>query len=262
VKIGTIDAIQNAEVAVKVAIPKLDNNIAPCFEVAGSFAVVETDGPKIESLVTYDCEGCEGYSRIRLLGDHGVNILICGGIKSFYRDLLATSGIKIISGINTSIQTAIDDFMGGKLSPDDTESDESVLGSEIPHEDLVCWTRELFESQGYKVSAGPGGDAFLVDLVAEIQCPLCGQAVVVAICCGAHTYRPDREIGEFHLTEPTRYNARVFVHPSDSTVERCCREYGIQLIDPNNDGPDLDRSAKNRLPILRGAILGHDRIAY
>ena len=60
----------------KVAIPIFDDNVAPCFEVAHYFVIVEFTDQKQTSKTIMECEGCEGYGRVKFLINNKIlNIL-------------------------------------------------------------------------------------------------------------------------------------------------------------------------------------------
>ena len=118
--------------AENVAIPILDDEIAPCFEVAHCFIIAEIgEGGRLSKSVR-KCGGCEGYGRIRFLIDEKIDVLICGGIKQFYRDLLNISGIAIIPDIVGSAETALANYLSGRLIPQKAQVDSEDLGPEIP----------------------------------------------------------------------------------------------------------------------------------
>lgn len=242
-----------------VAIPVLDNDVAPCFEVAHRFVLVEIkDGIRDQEAVQR-CSGCEGYGPVKFLLANRVNILICNGIKLFYKDLLNISGIEVISDIADSVENALEAYLSGSFARQAKVSDSAESGSEIPHGDLVCWARELFESNGYTVFHKPGHLPFLIDLVAEIPCPLCRKNIRVGICCGAHTYRVANEIIEFHHIAPNEFNAKVYVYPSNPGICKTCGEYGIELIDPNAEDKYVYRKTAEKIPVLRNPVAGHEK---
>ncbi len=243
----------------KIAIPTYADNIAPCFEVAGLFALVSTRDNIPVSSKPITCSGKEGYYRVRLLQVHSVDVLICNGIKSFYRDMLTGSGIMVIRGVSGPAARALAEFLNGDLKAESYDADELSRPCEITHNELVDWTTEYFTACGYHVLPGPGGDAILVDLVAEMSCPLCGKPVRVAICCGAHTYRANLEIREFHHATLSGFNARVYVHPGDPIIATCCREFGIEFIDPKNARPSGRDQIKQPIPALTGPVHGHEK---
>jgi predicted Fe-Mo cluster-binding NifX family protein len=243
-----------------VAVPTFDEAIAPRFEVARRFLIVRLEGGKELSSKLIDCAGCEGFGRVRLLREHDVDVLICNGIKSFYRDLLAASEITVIPNVTLPAHEALRQFADGQLQPVAVSAaDSSALLDKIPHEDLVCWAKELFEAHGYRVSVAADRAPFPIDLVAEILCPVCQKPVRVAICCGSHTYRSEQEIRQLHRVAVADYHAQVYVHPGSPPIQTCCRQYGIELIDPDAELAGPKRLTGNAIPVLRGPVSGHDR---
>lgn len=243
----------------KIAIPTYADNIAPCFEAAGFFSLVSTRDNIPVSSKPITCSGREGYYRVRLLQVHSVDVLICNGIKSFYRDMLIGSGITVIRGVSGPAASALADFLNGDLKADSCDADEMSRPCEIPHNELVEWTTEYFTACGYQVSPGPGGDVILIDLIAEMACPLCGKPIRVAICCGAHTYRANLEIREFHHATLSGFNARVYVHPGDPVIATCCREFGVEFIDPKIARPAGKNRTDQPIPALIGPVAGHEK---
>lgn len=242
----------------KIAIPLFGDSIAPCFEVAKLILMVETDGESTKSH-TISTESSEGFRKVRLLRVHQPDFLICNGIKTIYRDMLTASGVDIISGISLPVDDALRKFAQGELEPATVVPVERSRPEPADRAHLITWTRKYFEQAGYTVSPGPGGDYFMIDLIASIKCPVCTKTVNVAICCGAHTYRTTQDIAEFYFETPSGYNARLFVWPSIPEIQQCCDEYGIELIDPAVFESDLNTDCANRLPLLKGAVTGHER---
>lgn len=242
-----------------VAIPMFEHGVAPCFEVANQFMISVLEDGELTSSRAIGCRGCEGFGRVRLLRDKNVQMLVCDGIKGFYRDLLGASGIEVISGVTLSIEEVLRELAVGSLNgvTDDPLTEEE--SPDIPLEDLICWARELFEAHGYKTTPGAERAPFPIDLIAEISCPLCKRPVRVAICCGAHAYRTDQELREFSRVSATDYHARVYVRPASSSVKQCCFDYGIDLIDPDKESTVHRRIAKGRIPLLLGTVVGHEK---
>ena len=244
-----------------VAVPTFfDEAIAPRFEVARRFLISRWEGKKELSTQLIECSGCEGFGRVRLLREHGVDVLICNGIKSFYQDILVSSGITVIPNVSLPAHEALRQFAAGQLQPEAVSAaDSSALLDKIPHEDLVCWAKELFEAHGYRVSMAEDQAPFPIDLVAEISCPVCRKPVRVAICCGSHTYKSDQEIKELHRVAVADYHAQVYVHPGTPSIQTCCRQYGIELIDPDAELAGPKCLTGSAIPVLRGPVSGHDQ---
>jgi predicted Fe-Mo cluster-binding NifX family protein len=242
-----------------IAVPKFRDSVAPCFEAAKYFVLVTAGSDSISEQTIKECFGCEGFGRVQLMRDKKVDILICNGIKGFYRDLLKASGVQVYPNVAGPISEVLRRYAVGELAPDESDEEPLDAAPVIPLEDLVCWTRELFTAHGYAVQPGETVAPFPVDLVAEIECPVCHKPVRVAICCGAHTYRRTDEIRELHQVASATYHACVYVHSATPQIERCCREYGIELVDPDARFAARDHPSKGGIPILQGAVAGHEK---
>lgn len=243
----------------KVAVPILDESVAPCFEVARLFMICEIGDNREVTAKVEKCTGCEGFGRVRLLQENRANILICNGIKSFYRDLLIASGIKVISNINLSASEALKRYGANELQFDKSDYVASQFEFKIPHADLVCWARDLFGSHGYKITALDSHPSGLVDFVAEIECPICSKPVRIAVCCGAHSYSHAHELRHFHYSTSSNYHARVYISSATDELAQTCREYDIELIDPESEGVLPGNDLTGRFPILRNPIEGHEK---
>ncbi len=242
-----------------VALPKFNDIVAPSFEVARYFVIVTIDGGKELARETVQCAGCKGFARVALVRDSRANVLVCNGIKEFYRNLIESSGISIYANVSGTIDEAIDDYLAQRLHPDSLVVNEPETGDSAALGDLICWTTELFTAKGYAVRPGADRAPFPVDLIAEIECPLCHKPVRVAICCGAHAYRSDQEIKRLHQVACADYHAQVYIHSSTTMAVNCCAEYGIELIDPHAVVTEDIRSMTNHIPLLKQTIVGHEQ---
>jgi predicted Fe-Mo cluster-binding NifX family protein len=241
-----------------VAIPVFDDAIAPCFEAASRFIVYHVQADRIESEKVEQADGCDGFGRVHLLRKVKADVLICSGIKAFYRDMLTSTGMRVIAGISEPYRQALSRFLSGNLQDVSTAHPSCPAGHDIPLRDLICWTKDLFKSHGYKVTIAMNTSPFPIDLIAEINCPRCGKPVRVAICCGAHSYRADQEIREFNLVTGGDYHARVYVHPRNRYAEDYCRQYNIELIDPDRDFYQPSDTPPDRLPVIKQVVTGHE----
>ena len=243
----------------KVAIPQLGEMVAPRFEAASSFLVVTLEDGVVTGRRTLVCEGPEGYRRIRLIQIHQISTLICNGINASFIDMLVASGVTVIPKCSLSVEEALEAYLNGSLADEKYVPDEVAQPCPITHEELLVQARGLFETHGYRVNPGPGPDAFLIDLVAEIECPVCHNPVRVAVCCGAHTYRARQEISEFHHATRMGYHARAYICPRQEPIWKCCQEYGIEPLDPKSR--ETEERPASRIPLLRGPISGHEPAA-
>jgi len=245
----------------KVAVPLYNDDIAPCFEAASYFIIATTANGREVLAEVVQCHETEEIGRVRFIRDNGIRILICNGIKGNYRGMLQAAGVVVISNIDYPAREALALYLNGKFGDRPEKIIPSDYACGILLDDLVCWTKDLFENCGYQIKCGADAGPFPIDLTAEIACPVCHNPIRVAICCGAHMYRPDMEIREFYQVAGSNYHARVYVHPESSEMSACCHEFGIELLDPEIDpitGRDLFASG---IPLLQNVIRGHEKAA-
>lgn len=242
-----------------VAIPKLNQSIASCFEAARQFEIVAVKNGMVVSSKTVNCFGSEGFQHVRLLRIHQVQTLICSGIKRFYRDQLLSIGVVVIPNIHDSVDVAIDRFLAGELDSYDFGQYETESVDIVSHDQLIKWSKKLFKENGYSVTTCSDRDASLVDFVAEMKCPVCGKKINVAVCCGAQIYRVDQEIKEFHFSAKTSYSARVYVYLAKPEIIKNCDDYGIDFISPETYHLTGKARQKSVIPILQTPIEGHEK---
>ncbi len=243
-----------------VAIPKLNNLVAPCFEAAREFEIADVRNGRLTKTNAIICPDEGGLKRIRLIRLHEINTVICSGIKDFYRVQLLTMGISVIPNINDSIEGALRRFLAGELPIYKNIPLETTSGLNVSHDDLVRWTKELFETNGYNLTHKLKQESFPIDIVAAIPCPQCRKIITLAICCGGQTYRTDQEIKEFHHLTKSQYNARVYVYPGNTQIARSCDEYGIKYLNPEVTNLRHGNREGLAIPIISGPIDGHEKL--
>jgi len=176
-----------------IAVPKYGRMVAPCFESATEFSIAVVEDGRIILSRQIVCGGCKGFSRVNLLKENSVTILICSGINRFYQNLLSASDIRVISSVNTDADEAIDLYLSGKLNLQ-IFSDDEIGEPTIPLDDLVCWSKDIFSTSGFRIYSDEERTTFPIDFLAEINCPLCGKLILLAVCCGAHAYKAEHEL--------------------------------------------------------------------
>jgi predicted Fe-Mo cluster-binding NifX family protein len=81
---------------VKIAVPLFKDRVGPHFGASSTFLLAETDGATISGETTWDLPGEGPMDIARRLVDLGVNLLICGGIPSHYKDWLMGKGMTVV----------------------------------------------------------------------------------------------------------------------------------------------------------------------
>jgi predicted Fe-Mo cluster-binding NifX family protein len=102
---------------VKVAIPRFEEEVAPCFEYSADIAIFTIRGRKVVAQKGFPLQSRDVFDRFRLLRDQQVKTLICGGVQDFFEDLLCANGIHVISWVTGSVDELLDLFIRGRLSP-------------------------------------------------------------------------------------------------------------------------------------------------
>lgn len=122
----------------RVAIPRMGEMIAPCFEHCATMAVFQIgDGGEIDQ-VDYPLRSREPFDRVRLLRDRGVNCVICGAVQDVYEDVLRASGFEVISWVAGAVEELLALYLRGCL-----ESGLELPTAGGPNELTMEWTREV-----------------------------------------------------------------------------------------------------------------------
>lgn len=101
----------------KVAIPRFEEEVSPCFEYSADIVIFTIRGRKVVAQIGFPLQSRDVFDRFRLLRDQQVKTLICGGVQDFFEDLLRANGIHVISWVTGSVDELLDLFIRGRLSP-------------------------------------------------------------------------------------------------------------------------------------------------
>ena len=106
----------------KVAIPRMGETVAPCFEYCATMAIFEIAEDGVIEQVDFPLRSREPFDRIRLLRDQKVDTVISGGIQAFFEDLLKASGFEVITWVSGIVDELLALYLRGEL----------VSGTELP----------------------------------------------------------------------------------------------------------------------------------
>lgn len=79
------------------------------------FKVYEVAGNQILSSKVIDANGSGHGALAGFLQQHGVHVLICGGIGGGAKTALAQTGIQLYGGVTGSADQAVEDLLAGRL---------------------------------------------------------------------------------------------------------------------------------------------------
>jgi FKBP-type peptidyl-prolyl cis-trans isomerase 2/predicted Fe-Mo cluster-binding NifX family protein len=125
----------------KIAIPYDNGNVFGHFGKTEQFKVYETEGKKILSSEIISSNGTGHGALAGMLADHGVNVLICGGIGGGAREALANAGIEVCAGAEGDCDLAAGAYLEGSLIGSDAVCDhhhEEGQGCGHHEEESAC----------------------------------------------------------------------------------------------------------------------------
>jgi predicted Fe-Mo cluster-binding NifX family protein len=102
---------------VKIAIPRFDEVVAPCFEYCATMAIFNVEGTDIVSQIDVPIRSQKAFDRIRLMRDHEVETVICGGVQEIYEDMLNANNINVVSWVSGNVEDLLHSFLQGTLVP-------------------------------------------------------------------------------------------------------------------------------------------------
>lgn len=106
-----------------VAVSLFGNEVSPRFCFAKQALVVNVDGDRELERAIVDLGETDYPERLRLLGERGVTLVICGGFDRRYLGHARADGIHVIAGITGQAEDAVRSIRGGTLGPGISKAD-------------------------------------------------------------------------------------------------------------------------------------------
>ena len=100
----------------RVAIPRFQEDVAPCFEYSATIAIFDIEGSEVVDQRDFTLQSTNALDRLRLLKDQQVATLICGGIQDKFEDMVTASGIETISWVSGNVEAILDLYLRGNLT--------------------------------------------------------------------------------------------------------------------------------------------------
>ena len=113
----------------KIAVTYENGNIFQHFGMSKEFKVYEAEDGKVIKSEVIGTDGKGHGALAGVLGVNAIDVLICGGIGGGAQNALADAGIRLYGGVSGSADTAVEDFLSGKL-----DYDPNVVCSHHEHE--------------------------------------------------------------------------------------------------------------------------------
>ncbi len=99
----------------KVAIPRMGELVAPCFEHCATMAVYQIAEDGAMEQTDYPLRSREPFDRVRLLRDREVDCVICSAVQDLYEDVLRTTGLEVISWVSGFVEDLLALYLRGEL---------------------------------------------------------------------------------------------------------------------------------------------------
>ena len=115
-KLETIKEKTKEKEMIKIAVASEENMVSGHFGHCGSFNIYTVEGGKITGSESVATEG-QGHSSLgAFLSERGVTVVLTGGIGTGAVNMLAESGIEVVSGVSGEAKTAAEAYLQGKLT--------------------------------------------------------------------------------------------------------------------------------------------------
>ena len=99
----------------KVAIPRLGEEVAPCFGYCSTMAIFAVDGDRVVDQLDFPLRSREPFDRVRLLREQRVDTIICGGVQDIFESALKANGIHVISWVSGNVDDLLRLYLKGQL---------------------------------------------------------------------------------------------------------------------------------------------------
>ena len=206
----------------KIAVPMFEDEIAPCFEAAAHFSIYEILDKKIISTGYLDCIDDSPIAKVKLMQTQYVELIICSGIKKTTKEILEDFSIIVIDGIIGQISGALTSFIHLSIITNsfNYKTFKENFAKTLP--EMKSNIADFFRKNSFEVYSGENFAPFPVDLIAFTRCPVCNQRISTAICIGAHTFSPEKEISEFYFVAFRNFDVLIYVHENTPEIKRIC----------------------------------------
>jgi predicted Fe-Mo cluster-binding NifX family protein len=101
---------------VRVAIPRMGEHVAPCFEYCATMAIFTIDKGEVVEEFDFPLRSRDPFDRVRLLREECVHTIICGGVEATYEGALHASGLEVISWVSGTVEDLLEAYLQGQLS--------------------------------------------------------------------------------------------------------------------------------------------------
>lgn len=99
----------------KIAVPYENGLIFPHFGRTAQFMIYESENGQLTGSQLVDTNGQGHGALVGFLVQHGVSVVLCGGIGTGAQVALMQAGIQLFGGLSGAADAAVGDYLSGKL---------------------------------------------------------------------------------------------------------------------------------------------------
>lgn len=166
----------------RYAIQLRGQRVAPRYAAAESLRLVTMRRGFVTAQEDVPAVGHSWVELLKLLNEHKVDVLVCGGIDASSRESLRSAGITVVDNVACAEEEALAALVAGTLCPgfgfinDAAPPPSEPAGDAAETDCLGCRERVCLVGRGCPLSgppqeAGPGGEVLrMLDAAADISC--------------------------------------------------------------------------------------------
>lgn len=107
-----------SEVTVRIGIPVWGKRVSPVLDASGELLVVEFSDKGRTDIGAVPLGGWGMMRRARLIGELGLDVLICGAISGRLAGLLGRTGVRVMAWVSGDVDEVLQAFSRGELASD------------------------------------------------------------------------------------------------------------------------------------------------
>ena len=116
-----------------IALPVFQNEISSVFDFACELLIIQVDQNKEVHRQSFHCQEDDQNTKIQLLIEHKVQLLICGAVSNFIFNRLTGYNIKVIPNISGDINSVLNAFMNNRLNEPTFQLPGCKMGKGFKH---------------------------------------------------------------------------------------------------------------------------------
>ena len=97
--------------------------MAPCFGYCSLMSIYTVEGDRVVDRMDFPLTTDEPTDRIRLLRDQNVAVIVCGGVRDVFEQMVRANGIEVISWASGAVDDLLGLYLRGQLVPETDAAD-------------------------------------------------------------------------------------------------------------------------------------------